>query len=256
MVEHAGSVGPPNWRARARRRSTERWASALVEDARRRGPSSVIAPTPLDRVAGFRDADGRPLPLEVAAVELINLLRPVVAIERFVQFAAWAMIRRPDWRARLRGTDARERRAFTQEVRRYSPFFPALTVRAREDEAWRGEPVRAGALVMLDLFATNRDPGYWREPDRFLPERFLHAPADRAVLVPQGAGEVASGHRCPGEDPTIGVLEESIHALARRALFTTPRQDLSVSLRRFPAAPASGVVLAGVRPHRPGSVTV
>jgi fatty-acid peroxygenase len=60
--------------------------------------------------------------------------------------------------------------------------------------------------------------------------------------VPQGGGDPRTGHRCPGEQISVGLLAALAVRLARLE-FDVPDQDLSISLRRIPARPASGVVL-------------
>ena len=53
---------------------------------------------------------------------------------------------------------------------------------------------------------------------------------------------MTSNHRCPGEQVTVAVLAALAVRLARLE-FHVPEQDLSISLSRIPAKPASGVVL-------------
>ena len=88
------------------------------------------------------------------------------------------------------------------------------------------------------------------EPYAFRPERFLVGVVVREIgaweLVPQGAGDPRTGHRCPGEDITVALLSALAVRLARLD-YQLPPQDLSISLSRIPARPAGGVVLSGVR---------
>src|SRR3954468_3698926 len=86
MIEHAGSFGPSNWWARARRLSCERWARQLIRDPRAT-PTPTEPPTPVQTVSEFTHPTGRLLSTRHAGVELLNLLRPTIAVGRFIVFA-------------------------------------------------------------------------------------------------------------------------------------------------------------------------
>lgn len=64
-----------------------------------------------------------------------------------------------------------------------------------------------------------------------------------ATLVPQGGGALRTGHRCPGEDVTLALLEEAVRRLALTRL-ELPGQDLTVDLARVPTRPRSGVLVS------------
>jgi fatty-acid peroxygenase len=49
-----------------------------------------------------------------------------------------------------------------------------------------------------------------------------------------------------GEPVTIELMRTAVRALTRRIRYDVPPQDLRVSLRHFPAGPASGFRIAGV----------
>jgi fatty-acid peroxygenase len=199
--------------------------------------------SPAAAIARHRDADGRPLDESVAAVELLNLLRPMVATARFVAFAALALHRYPETRDPVRAGDAEHATAFVHEVRRFYPFFPAIGGRTLAEARWRGETLPPGQWVLLDLYGTNRDPRTWDEPERFLPERFLGWRGDPYTFVPQGAGEPAAGHRCPGEWATIALVRSAVRALTQEIVYTVPEQDLRIPRSHLPPRPASGFVL-------------
>ncbi|MEV0322438.1 cytochrome P450 [Streptomyces sp. NPDC050658] len=244
MVDGFATAGPRHWRARHARRRQEQRLAGLVEETRRSGrPADGTGhSTALQAVAGHRDADGELLDARTAAVELLNIIRPTVAITWYVVFSAHALQRRP----RLREPLATERegyaRGFAHEVRRFYPFAPFVAGLAPDHIEWRGEAIAEGTLVLLDLYGQNHDPGLWDEPYTFDPERFVGREPGRDELVPQGGGEVAEGHRCPGEDITLAVLNTVLPRLARLA-YTVPEQDLRIPLNRMPTRPRSRFVI-------------
>ena len=106
-----------------------------------------------------------------------------------------------------------------------------------------GQHVREGERVVLDVVGTLRDPVQWPQPLLFDPSRFLGGQSiDPDALVPQGGGSVAGGHRCPGEDPVLGILAAAVTALTLLEAETVS-DDLRVDERRTPARPADGVRL-------------
>ena len=129
------------------------------------------------------------------------------------------------------------------------PFFPLIGGRALEPFTWSGHEFAAGDWMVLDLYGTDHDPRLWPDPEEFHPERFRGWKGDCTTLVPQGGGEVATGHRCPGENATIALMVEAVRLLARQMDFGVPAQDLSIDLRHMPAQPRDGVVLDRVRPR-------
>lgn len=249
MIDKAGTVGPVNWYARWRRRSTEKWAAECISTIRRSGPAAA-SDTPANVIAFHTDEHGNPLSAETAAVELLNLLRPIVAVSRFMVFAAVALQQHPEWKDILRiGQDA-DLDCFAQEVRRYYPFFPFVGGTAREALEWKGHTFKTGQWVLFDLYGTNHDGRIWKDPESFNPARFRAWQPDPHTLVPQGAGDAAAGHRCPGEDITVDLIRRATRALATDPGISVPAQDLGIDLTRMPALPRSGLILsAGRAPH-------
>ncbi|MGW5612486.1 cytochrome P450 [Streptomyces sp. NPDC003877] len=248
MVDGFATAGPRHWRARRARTRCEEWLGRLVEDARA-GTASAPDGSVLEAVAGHRDADGRLLDPRTAAVELLNVIRPTVAVCWFVSYAGHAM-RRPDVRERLRDDDPAYAVAFAHELRRFYPFAPFVGGKAVTDLQWRGETVPAGTMVLLDLYGQNHDPELWDDPYAFRPQRFLGHPPARDELIPQGGGDRATGHRCPGEDITIALVASLAPRLARLE-YEVPDQDLRIPLNRVPARVRSGFVLEPVRVPAP-----
>ncbi|MET9764915.1 cytochrome P450 [Streptomyces sp. NPDC006372] len=245
MVDGFATPGPRHWRARRARTRGEAWLAHLVEDVR---AGSVTAPdgSALDVVVRHRDADGRLLDPRTAAVELLNVIRPTVAVSWFVTYAGHALCLRPDMRERLNTDDPAYAVAFAHELRRFYPFAPFLGGRAVTDLDWRGEPIPSGTLILLDLYGQNHDPALYDDPYTFEPRRFLERPPARDELIPQGGGDRAAGHRCPGEDITIALLRTLVPRLARLE-YDVPEQDLRVPLDRMPTRVRSGFVIEGAR---------
>jgi fatty-acid peroxygenase len=251
LVDGFATGGPRHWRARAARGRREAWLAALVRDVRD-GAVRVPAGSAVDVVAQHRDLGGELLDPRVAAVELLNVLRPTVAVCWYIAFAAHALHRRPEHRASLcDGADGQTpfTEAFAQEVRRFYPFAPFVGGRAIRDLSWRGQQIRAGSLVLLDIYGQNHDPALWKEPYAFDPRRFVGRQVGAFDLIPQGGGDPRVGHRCPGEAITVALLQALMRRLAQLD-YDVPAQDLTISLRRIPARPASGFVLTLLRPTR------
>ncbi len=248
-VAGAGNVGVAQWlRGEALRTSNERWARGVVE-AIRNGALQIDPTAPAAIIACHRDLKNELMPVKVAAIELINLLRPTVAIAHFIVHAALELHRHPDWRDRFRGTESAESsesdglEAFVQEVRRLAPFFPLIGGRVREPFTWRGHTFRKDDWILLDIYGTNRDPRVWEAPDDFRPARFVGRDIGPWEFIPQGGGPYVEGHRCPGEWLTIAVMKQAVRFLARELGYKVPEQDLSVDLGRMPALPASRFVM-------------
>lgn len=246
MINEAGSIGPAMWLAQLQRRSAERWAQGVIRDIRA-GRSSAPPDAPVRVIAEHRDGQGQPLDEGTAAIELLNLLRPTVAVARFIAFAALALHEWPETRRFPEGDEA-EQIWFAQEVRRFYPIFPFIGGRVRAPFDWQGHAFDRDQWVILDLYGTDHDPRLWERPDEFRPERFRNWTGDAYALVPQGGGEHASTHRCPGEWITIALVQQAARLLATAIRYDVPEQDLRVSLRTMPALPASGFVVRNVRP--------
>jgi fatty-acid peroxygenase len=245
MIEAPAAVGPRHWRGLLGRRRAERWTGEIVDRAR---AGALPAPegSALRVIAEHRDDRGHPLPRRIAAVELLNVLRPTVAVDRFVVFAALALHDHPQWRERVHG-DEPATETFVQEVRRYYPFFPVAAARVRRPFEWSGHHFPLGRRVLLDLYGTNRHPELWPGPEQFRPDRFVGWRGDPFGLVPQGGGDHLTGHRCAGEWITIELMKRAVTNLTTAMSYRVPPQDLAISLRRMPALPPSGFLIDGVR---------
>lgn len=173
-------------------------------------------------------------------MELLNVLRPTVATAVYMTFVAHALDAHPTWRERLAGNGGGEDLAFVEEVRRYYPFFPAVAAVVREPFEWRGYQFPEGRRVLLDLYGTNRDNRYWHDAERFAPDRFLGEEPGPFAFVPQGGGDPAVHHRCPGEPIATRLMIVALDQLVRHMTYRAITPPAPIDFGRLPALPADG----------------
>jgi fatty-acid peroxygenase len=243
VVDGFGMLGPRHARAVAARRRRERWLADIIENVRREhSPRS-----PLTSIAHHSE-DGRLLDSRTAAVEVLNIIRPVTAVTWLVTFAAHAMDQWPQEKSKIKDSDGYAT-AFAHEVRRFYPFIPFLAGRATRDLRFQGASIPAGTLVLLDVYGQHHDERVWPEPYAFRPERFLGRPVGEFELIPQGAGDPRTGHRCPGEKITVALLATLAQRLAGLEYYLPP-QRTGIDLGRIPARPRDGIRMIVPAPVR------
>jgi fatty-acid peroxygenase len=241
IVDGFGGAGTAYVRAWAARHRSQRWAAAQVravregtQPARPNGALALVAAAPLDDTT--------------AAVELLNVVRPTVAVSWLGTFAALAVDENPDWVPRLR-TDPAVREAFAQEVRRHYPFVPALAGRTRRPLTWEGHEITKGTRLVLDVRGVDTDPRTFPHPHVFDPGRFERSMPGPYEFLPQGGGHPETGHRCPGERMTMRLLDVTLEVLARtRFEVLSPHR---VPVRRIPTRPEGGLVVRVLESHDP-----
>ncbi|MGC1307809.1 MAG: cytochrome P450 [Phormidesmis sp.] len=246
MIDGSGAVGPQHWQGRRSRQRTEAWIKGLVEQVRD-GQLQVPEEGAFSVIALHRDLEGNLLDSQIAAVEIINVLRPTVAIARYATFAALALHEHPKYQQNIKNGDDEYITLFVQEVRRYYPFFPFAAARVKQPFDWQGYHFPAGRRVLLDLYGTNHDARLWENPETFHPERFRNWNESRFSLIPQGGGDFYLNHRCPGEWITIELVKVTLKFLTRSITYNVPPQDLAFSLSQMPARPKSGFVISNVK---------
>ncbi|WP_040495363.1 cytochrome P450 [Fulvivirga imtechensis] len=244
MITSAGEIALDHYKGRRNRKKAEKWISGLINKVR----SGKIIPGEQSALAVFaqhRDRDGNRLDERVAAVEILNVLRPTVAIGRFIVFIAHALYIYPEYRDKLLQQPEMSE-WFVQEVRRVYPFFPFAAARVKKDFEWNGIHFPKGRRVLLDLYGTNHHAGTWDDPEVFRPERFKHWNGSPYNFIPQGGGDHNTNHRCAGEWATIETMKLALDYIVKKMRYNVPQQDLTIDMSNFPAIPESRFVITNV----------
>jgi fatty-acid peroxygenase len=246
MIYAFGTIGPEHWKGRRARNQAEDWIKGMIEDVR---SSKLEAEqgAALYEMAFYKNPDGKQLDSQMAAVELINVLRPIVAIATFITFSALALHEYSDYKEKLHEENSEEMEMFVQEVRRYYPFGPFVGARVKNSFLWNNYEFKKGTLVLLDMYGTNHDSRIWNNPNNFDPNRFKDWKGSLFEFIPQGGGDPSKGHRCPGEGITVEVMKATLDFLVNKIEFDIPNQDLNYSLDEMPTLPKSGFVISNIR---------
>lgn len=245
MIDGSGSIGQRHWKARSARKRSEEWISDLIKKIRTE-ELDVAKGSAIHTFATHRDLNGNLLNEQIAAVELLNILRPSVAVSRYIIFSALALHQYPEYRQKLLD-DEHLLPHFVNEVRRFYPFFPFVAAIVRKDFTWNGYSFPSGRRVLLDLYGTNHDADLWKNPGRFRPERFAEREPGSFDLIPQGGGSHHHNHRCAGEWITLAMMKTAVNLLTKSIQYEVPDQNLQIDLSRIPAIPESRFIIKNVQ---------
>ncbi|MBD8069597.1 cytochrome P450 [Bacillus sp. PS06] len=246
MYMSPSAIGPEHWKGRHARNRVEKWIQQLVEQVREKKlqPSEHTA---LYQFTWHQNIDGELLDPETASVEVINIIRPIVAISVFLNFVVLALHHYPEEREKLTSNNDKYAHMFIQEVRRYYPFFPFVVALVKKDFVWNNYEFEENTLTLLDLYGNNHDPELWEYPELFYPQRFAEWKESPFSFIPQGGGDYMMGHRCAGEWLTIEVMKTSLDFLINEIDYTIPEQDLSYSMTSIPSIPHSRIIITDIR---------
>lgn len=235
---------------RVNRRSAEAWIKELVNQVRE-GQLNPEEETALYQMTWHKDLDGELLDVETAAVKVLNILRPSVAISIYFAFTVLTLHQFPEVKEKIQKDDPAYLHMFVQEIRRYYPLLPFTAAVTRKDFVWQGYQFEKDTRVILDYYGTNHDYRIWSNPGKFEPKRFYDwesSPSDivQMKLLAQGGGDYYKGHRCPGEWNTVRAMEVLSDFLANKITYTVPEQDLGYHLTQLPALVKSGMILENI----------
>ena len=242
MIDGFGGVGVRYWQGKCARKNSEKWIADIITNIRSQKTSPKEC-TAAYIIAWYRNEDKRILSTQIAAVELLNIIRPIVAIATYITFGALAMHKHPECRLNIRANKNDYKQMFVQEVRRFYPFTPFVGAKVRKSFIWKGYYFKEGTLVLLDIYGANHSEKSWANPNEFIPERFDHFKDDHFTFIPQGGGDYDKGHRCAGELITIEIMKESFSFLATNLSYKVPLQNLNYPLCRIPPLPKSKFII-------------
>lgn len=238
MIDGSGGIGLRYYRGKKARNHAEQWIISLLkspkEEVLHRKKNTIF-----NTFRNFNDPSGEPIALQTKAVEILNLIRPIVAIARYITYEAIALHTYPEEKVKLQTSFSSHAPLFIQEVRRKYPFFPFVAARVKQSFQYQGVHFKTRTRVLLDLYATNHHPRTWSNPDEFLPERFKHRTITAYNLIPQGGGDPHVNHRCAGEWITILLMQESLFHLLFTMNYRVISENLKISYSRIPALPKS-----------------
>ncbi|MFC4771794.1 cytochrome P450 [Enterococcus hermanniensis] len=225
------------------RKKSEKWAQSLIEEARI-NPVAGKENVALYAFANAKDTKGELLPIEVAAVELLNIIRPTVALTVWIALMGHALFSRPDIYQRLQAEFDTLQDSFIQEMRRYYPFFPMIPAFAKKDVTIDGYLIPEDSWVVLDLYGTNHDARTVETPDVFRISRYVGKEKqisydEEYEMIAQGGGQFEAMHRCAGEWITLHALRVFSDQLVNKYEFSVPEQDWTIPMNQFPTYPNS-----------------
>ncbi|GAA3723690.1 cytochrome P450 [Salinicoccus jeotgali] len=229
------------------RNESEKWARGLIEEARAH-PVKGKEHLALYTFAQATDLDGNLLPVEVAAVELLNIIRPTVALTVWIALMGHALFSYDDIRTALKEDFDALQDPFIQEMRRYYPFFPMLPAIAVRDVEIDGYEIPEGSWVVLDLYGSNHDARTIADPEKFEITRYKDNATSLSYeeeyeMIAQGGGKFREMHRCAGEWITLHSMRVFSDHLVNRYDFSVPEQDWTIPFNQFPTYPNSRALL-------------
>ncbi|KAJ8047663.1 Cytochrome P450 2U1 [Holothuria leucospilota] len=119
----------------------------------------------------------------------------------------------------------RHRLPYTQalllEVQRFRPVAPIVPHLCNRDATLGGYHIPKGTRVLINLWSIHHDPEEWKDPELFLPERFLDS--DQKVISPDSLVPFSLGRRvCLGETLAKMELFLFLTSLVQRFRFYVP----------------------------------
>jgi len=135
-------------------------------------------------------------------------------------------------------------RAVFQESLRFYPPVPVIRKSCLEDLELGGKKIPKLTTVVFNIYAAGRNPKYWNEPEKFIPERFIDQQNVPYSLIAFSAGmRMCIGNKLASIEAVLALAD-----MIRRFRFDLPEQDKGKPLELV----AKGVTL----PKKPIKIVV
>ncbi|WP_270921507.1 cytochrome P450 [Staphylococcus saprophyticus] len=247
MISSAVTSPTDHMKGISDRKESEKWAQELIKEARKH-PVPGKENRALYTFSNATDLNGELLPVEVAAVDLLNIIRPTVALTVWVALMGHALFAKEGIYNALQADFANLQDPFIQEMRRYYPFFPMLPAISISDVEIDGYEIPKDSWVVLDVYGTNHDERNMVLPEQFDIERYIGKAKDLSYeeeyeMIAQGGGKFREMHRCAGEWITLHSMRVFSDHLVNKYEFTVPEQDWTIAMNQFPTYPNSKALL-------------
>ena len=222
------------WRAGLRGRELLEKTFADALPAHRGGSGNDL----FTRLCAARTEDGQPFSDEDVINHLVFLLMAAHDTSTItLSNMLYQLAKNPAWQERLREQSLALGRAQLEyedlerlsdmdhamkETLRLTPPVPGLPRQATRDFEYAGYRIPKGSLISISLWMTHRLERYWKEPERFDPDRFAPGRAeDRQhpfLWLPFGGG----AHKCIGMHFGAMEVKAALHQMLLRFRWSVP----------------------------------
>ncbi|NMO22631.1 cytochrome P450 [Pyxidicoccus fallax] len=132
-------------------------------------------------------------------------------------------------------------RAMVEETLRVHPPAWAFMRRALNEDELGGYFVAPETKMLISPYILHRHPGFWSEPERFLPERFLPEQKEgrhRFAYLPFGAGQ----RQCVGNGYTVTLLTVALATLLQHCQWRLVPGHPVIAMAATTRRPRNGVL--------------
>lgn len=225
----------------------EEWGMKLIKEARE-NPDPEKEDRALYVFANATDFEEELLPIQLAAIELLNIIRPTVRLSVWMTLMGHALFAKEDIYEELKADFDHLQDPFIQEMRRYYPYLPALPAISIDNVEINGYHIPKDSWVILDLYGTNHDSRTIDHPEDFDIKRYIDQSKDlfyeeEYEMIAQTGGKQSEMYHRANESITFQSMRVFSDYLVNKHQFSVPEQDWTIPMNQFPTYPNSKALL-------------